>query len=109
MPTLTSRGRKCSRRASLDGMPTTECAGILARITKPGEMTCAPLDRILLRCTTRNTFVSLVASEMTASPPGMKSTTDIAGCGVGLSDGGSECGSSWDCEGWEWTDGSPYE
>lgn len=28
---------------------------------------------------------------------------------VGLTDGGSECGSSWDCEGWEWTDGSPYE
>ena len=28
---------------------------------------------------------------------------------VGLSDAASECGASWDCEGWSWTDGSPYD
>jgi hypothetical protein len=28
---------------------------------------------------------------------------------VGLSDAATECGASWDCEGWEWTDGSAYD
>jgi hypothetical protein len=28
---------------------------------------------------------------------------------VGLSDAENECGASWDCEGWTWTDGSPYD
>ena len=28
---------------------------------------------------------------------------------VGLSDATTECGASWDCTGWEWTDGSPYD